>query len=688
MVEALEGVDRQLEAHQAALAQGVDLRGEAALLAERKQQGSHLAGLTPDLDTYDGLLDERDGLDQQLDAATLVEQVAGDKLSLAKADVDERAAAVNLARQAVENNGDPTRTLALRRDLRLKELALRRAAAEAARRQVERDNTAADRANAEAQLALVLESIDTVVVALVVDADAIDARIAALEGRRAELEMLRGSAEFDKNIAEAKAKNLSERSDEGGEDPLMAERILGLKRDLERQEQRLAFLDAENQRIDADIEAWKRRDDVLSAGLGAEKLAELRSLEQSYVTLARTDISVLGKVLATLRTKQDGVRQALEAAVEPDMQAALRLRQSALVAHVALVEQEIGRIQSSLKLHQRLLDEIESKIRASPLAEAWAHTREALRGVWGFSLYTVTSADGTRYPVTFGKVVNALLVFVVGLILARMLARWLAARVFPRFHLDAAASATYRTLVFYFLLLTVFLSVLRIMDIPLTAFTVLGGALAIGVGFGSQNLVNNFISGLILMAERPIRIGDLIEVDGTYGIVESIGARSTTVLTSDNTNMVIPNSSFLENNVVNWTLSNDVIRTKVAVGVAYGSPTRDVDRLLYRAVEEHGKILKMPAPQVIFEDFGDNALIFDVYFWIRARTVMERRRVQSDVRFRIDNLFREAGITIAFPQRDVHLDGLSPLEVRMLPPEDDDGDEAPAVSRRGAVPPS
>jgi small-conductance mechanosensitive channel len=137
----------------------------------------------------------------------------------------------------------------------------------------------------------------------------------------------------------------------------------------------------------------------------------------------------------------------------------------------------------------------------------------------------------------------------------------------------------------------------------LTAFTVLGGALAIGIGFGSQNVMNNFISGLILMLERPVRARDVIEVDGNHGTIENIGARSTQIRSTDGRHIIVPNSFFLESNVVNWTLSDDLMRAKVSVGVVYGSPTRQVERLIRRAVDEE-RVLKTPEPIIIFEEFG------------------------------------------------------------------------------------
>jgi len=214
--------------------------------------------------------------------------------------------------------------------------------------------------------------------------------------------------------------------------------------------------------------------------------------------------------------------------------------------------------------------------------------------------------------------------------------------------------------------LLILLFALCIVNIPIAAFALLGGAVAVGVGFGAQNLINNFISGFIIMGERPINIGDLIEVEGILGKVEEVGARCTRIRTGENINILVPNSSFLEKNIINWTLSDKKLRTCVTVGVVYGSPVDDVKRLLVQAVNETDKILKKPEPFVLFNDFGDNALIFGVYFWISVRRNLERRMIESSIRFRIDELFRAADIVIAFPQRDMHLDTQKSLEIQLL----------------------
>ena len=135
---------------------------------------------------------------------------------------------------------------------------------------------------------------------------------------------------------------------------------------------------------------------------------------------------------------------------------------------------------------------------------------------------------------------------------------------------------------------------------------------------------------------------------------------------TDNTQIIVPNSFFRQSHVINYTLSDDIVRTQVAVGVIYGSPIREVARLIRRAIDEHPEILRNYEPNVLFADFGDNALRFDAYFWVHGRSIMDRRRIESDVRYRIDDLFREAGFVVAFPQRDVHLDTRHALQVRLI----------------------
>ena len=272
-----------------------------------------------------------------------------------------------------------------------------------------------------------------------------------------------------------------------------------------------------------------------------------------------------------------------------------------------------------------------------------------------------------------GDLVSVLMLVVAGYLLSRW-AGAVAARRLARTKLKPDAIQTIQRVVFFLLLTVIFLLALHLLGIPITALAFAMGAIAIGVGFGTQNIINNFISGWILMAERPVRIDDFIEIDNWRGTVERIGNRSTRIRRIDGVHLMVPNSQLLERTVVNWTLVDRAIRSTVRVGVAYGSPIRQVTELLGKAVRDQPEVKAEPAPRVVFEDFGDNALVFDAYIWCDLSNDKALFEVRSDIRLRIADLFEAHGIVVAFPQRDVHLDASTPLEVRIH----EQGRETPA----------
>jgi small-conductance mechanosensitive channel len=206
-------------------------------------------------------------------------------------------------------------------------------------------------------------------------------------------------------------------------------------------------------------------------------------------------------------------------------------------------------------------------------------------------------------------------------------------------------------------LVALFFITLNALRIPLTAFAFVSGAIAIGVGFGAQNIINNFISGWILMWERPIKIGDFLDMGDVRGTVESINTRSTRIRRVDGVHLLVPNSFMLENTIINWTLVDRRVRTAVAVGVAYGSDVKCVRTLLEQAAKEQTQVLRDPPYQVFFDDFGDSSLVFELNVWVLASADRGLRMIRSDLRYRIDELFAENDIVIAFPQCDVHMDG-------------------------------
>jgi small-conductance mechanosensitive channel len=291
----------------------------------------------------------------------------------------------------------------------------------------------------------------------------------------------------------------------------------------------------------------------------------------------------------------------------------------------------------------------------------FAKAAEIVRDIWEFEIVRKPTA------VTVGTLAGGIVLLALAYLGASMISRWVARKLLARFGVSKNAVAPLQSLTFYLLLAMFTMLSLTILHVPITAFSFLGGAVAIGAGFGSQNVINNFISGLILLVERPIRVGDVVEFDGMTGTVSQIGARSTRIGTGVNHDIIVPNSKLLETSVVNWTLSDDIVGANVTVGVAYGSPTREVERLLLLAANQHAYVLKDPAADVILADFGADSLQFKLRVWINLRAA-RRVQVESDLRFAIDELFATRGIVMAYPQRDIHLNVLRPVEVRMAQP--------------------
>ena len=295
---------------------------------------------------------------------------------------------------------------------------------------------------------------------------------------------------------------------------------------------------------------------------------------------------------------------------------------------------------------------------------------ETLKSFWDFTLYTFS--DGSVLNV--GQVVLVLLVVIGGYILSKLIERFTRNRL-AKTDLRPDAAHILQRVIFYALIAALAITTLSLLHVPLTAFAFVSGAIAIGVGFGAQNIINNFISGWILLFEKPVRIDDFIEVDEHMGVVERIGNRSTRIRRTDGVHLLIPNSQMLERVVVNWTLIDDQIRTIVRVGVAYGSPIKLVAELIHQAVTEQSEVQAEPAPSVVLDDFGDNSLVYDAYFWCEVGGERQLRQIRSAIRFRIAELFEENGIVISFPQRDVHLDTLKPLQIQMLPEVSGDPDD-------------
>jgi small-conductance mechanosensitive channel len=232
--------------------------------------------------------------------------------------------------------------------------------------------------------------------------------------------------------------------------------------------------------------------------------------------------------------------------------------------------------------------------------------------------------------------------------------KWIAERLLVKSQIDVGGRQAIATIAGYVFVVVGLLIILQTAGIDLTTLTVLAGTVGIGIGFGLQNIANNFISGLVILVERPVKIGDRIEVGAVNGRVVDIGARSTTVLTNDNVAIIIPNSKFIVENVVNWSHNDPKVRFKVPVSVAYGSDVRLVERALLEVARANPDVLGDPPPTVRLEEFGDSGIQFALLVWSETR-VHWRGRLISQLNFAIWDKFRECKIEIPFPQRDVHV---------------------------------
>ncbi|MDO6680465.1 mechanosensitive ion channel family protein [Shewanella sp. 4_MG-2023] len=261
-----------------------------------------------------------------------------------------------------------------------------------------------------------------------------------------------------------------------------------------------------------------------------------------------------------------------------------------------------------------------------------------------------------QQPITLGGLLIIPVIIIVGLFITKLLVKLITKRLTSK-KTDPNIIHLLQRILYVIAIAILLITSLDLINVPITAFAFLSGAIAIGFGFGAQNIINNFISGWILMWERPIKIGDFLEVEGAKGIVEAINNRSTRIRRVDGVHLLIPNSTLLENTVVNWTLVDNLVRSNVRVGVAYGTKARVVADLLYEATISQKEVLIEPKPVVSFEDFGDNALIFEVNFWINSTVEGGLRVTRSNIRFALDELLEQNNIVVAYPQRDVHLDG-------------------------------
>jgi len=270
---------------------------------------------------------------------------------------------------------------------------------------------------------------------------------------------------------------------------------------------------------------------------------------------------------------------------------------------------------------------------------------------------------GTRFTLwmlLYLLVLIALLVYITGKLKA-----WMVERLLARTRIDIGVRQAVGSIFRYVIVAIGFMIILQTAGINLSALTVLAGALGIGVGFGLQNITNNFVSGLIILFERPIKVGDRIDVGNVTGDVVKISPRATTIVTNDNIAVIVPNSEFISSQVINWSYTNRDVRLNFPVGVAYQSDPELVRKALLEVAADHPGVLKERNADVLLQEFGDSSLNFILRVWTRNYATTPGV-LRSELNYAICKKFKEQGIEIPFPQRDLHVRS-GVVEVKMAP---------------------
>jgi small-conductance mechanosensitive channel len=272
--------------------------------------------------------------------------------------------------------------------------------------------------------------------------------------------------------------------------------------------------------------------------------------------------------------------------------------------------------------------------------------------------------------ITIGEVLAFVLIVSASFLLARIITLLLDEEFLPRLPLQRGLPYAISTLTRYVILLSGFALAMVAAGLDLSKATFLAGAFGIGIGFGLQNVVNNFVSGLILLFERPVQVGDAIEVGTLLGEVTDIGIRASTVRTFQGAEVIVPNGNLISKEVVNWTLSNRRRRIEIQIGVAYGTDPEQVIEILLGVAKAHPEVQEDPAPSVVFTGFGDSSLDFQLKCWVdRFELAVE---VASELRVAVNRALADASIEIPFPQRDINLHNVgerSPISLAQSVPE-------------------
>jgi potassium-dependent mechanosensitive channel len=401
-------------------------------------------------------------------------------------------------------------------------------------------------------------------------------------------------------------------------------------------------------------EAYESRYALFGSKDAAERKAALENIAAMNRRLEAWEIvatNQLASVAADISKQQS--RASVLPADDPKLEPLDRQR-TILWERQALMQRAHQAITNQRRTTARWLADYGAAVSApwyAPATETISRAWAAVQRVWNIPVnrYEETlEIDGQKVVqvrfVSLGTIIAAVLVFIIAYFIAARISRRIQRVLIHRNLIGEAQARTLRNWVMLLVAVLLALATLSWLSIPLTIFAFLAGALAIGVGFGTQTIIKNFISGIILLFERKVRVGDIIEVDGVNGVVSEINTRSSIVRSFNGIEHLIPNSLFLENRVVNWTLNSRLLRRELTVRVALGSPTQKIIEILGEAAERHGLILKEPAPFATLSHFADSSLDFTLYFWVELNDKTNGLMVDSDLRIMIEKRLADLNI--------------------------------------------
>ncbi len=354
----------------------------------------------------------------------------------------------------------------------------------------------------------------------------------------------------------------------------------------------------------------------------------------------------------------------------------LTAQRAALWEKQALIQRAYQSVTSQRRVLARWISDHQAKEKLPwyhPATSLFDRSQASVKRIWNVSVSEIketTEVDGQTVEqirvVSLGIILTALILFVTAYFIAAKISRRFQYLLVQRGIIGENQARTLRNWIMLVVALLLALATLSWLSIPLTIFAFLAGALAIGLGFGTQTIIKNFISGIILLFERKVRVGDIVEVDGTIGVVSEINTRSSIVRGFNGIENLIPNALFLENRVVNWTLNSRFLRKEISLGVSYGSPPQKIIDILLEAAERHGLILKDPAPFAVFNNFGESSLDFVMYYWIELNDKTNSLVVGSDLRIMIEKKLADSEIEVPFPQRDIRLASNNPVQIEIV----------------------